>query len=110
MKYYILKNGYGEEKVYLKRNTYANNGRLAVEMYTADHDLYDVITVNIVYGQLSGDKTQYAFVDTNNGGSWGVKGFLRQYGIAKPTGKYVASGHCTYPEYCFDLSKIGGVE
>lgn len=92
--------------VKLKKNTYANNKRLAVSLFTVpDGESFATITVNIDF-PLSGDKATTAFVDTNNYDFMNIENFLQSNKIATPTGKRGESGYCVYPEYRFDLSKF----
>lgn len=98
---------YGEiYKIKLVANTYANNKRLAVQMFTVpEGEQFEIITVNIDY-PLSGDKAVTAFIDTNNCSFLNIEKFLQDNKIAIPTGRYGESGYCIYPEYKFDLSKF----
>ena len=92
--------------VKLEKNTYANNKRLAVSLFTVpDGEPFATITVNIDF-PLSGDKTTTAFVDTNNYDFMNIENFLQSNKIATPTGERGESGYCVYPEYRFDLSKF----
>ncbi len=45
-----------------------------------------------------------AFVDTNNLGQ--AEQLIAEYKLGKPTGRFVQSGYCAYPEYRFDMKKI----
>ena len=91
-------------EVELSRNSYENNGRLAVSLICLpEHEPFGTISVNINY-PLSRDEKSLTFVDTNN--YPGIEKWLRENQIAKPTGYYGRSGYCTYPEYRFDLEKL----
>lgn len=93
-------------EIRLVAHSYANNGRLAVQSFIVpDGEPFATITVNIDC-PLSGDRTMTAFIDTNNLDYLNIENFLQENQIATPTGKYGQSGFCTYPEYCFDLSKF----
>lgn len=82
------------------------NGRLALQMMiqTEEGQLepYGVPTVNFPDADVLDECC--AFVDENNFPEIGLW-FLEQ-GIAEPTGRYVESGFCAYPEFRFDTSKI----
>lgn len=93
--------------VYLRRDTYANNGRLAVCIVDKDKCTVGLVTVNLST-PLSAPHNNLAFVDENNLPGIGL--FLLQNNIAKPTGNFACSGFCIYPEYEFDLRKFGGSE
>lgn len=106
MKTYQIKSFNETYQVRLEKNSYYNNKRLAVQMYTVpNEEPFARLTVNIDY-PLSGDKDTNAFIDTNNLGFMDIEKFLTQNQIAKPTGRFGASGYCIYPEYQFDLSKF----
>jgi len=94
MKTYSYKN----RKVYIKYTTYANNGCLAVQMFTAsDNEPYAVITVNLC--SLMQDES-FAFVDENN--LPGIGKWLEANEIAIPTGFIETSGFCRYQLYAFN--------
>jgi hypothetical protein len=87
-------------KLKLHTTTYRNNGTLAVYATEGNEDFAD-ITVNLPDSMFVCDE-KTAFVDTNNC-PWAEK-FLKENGIAKPTGDYGHSGWCSYPLYEFNLS------
>ena len=93
---------FNDTEVSLKRNSYRNNGTLAMEMITVpDDEPYSMITVNICC-PLQNDK--FAFVDENN--NPGIGAWLRKNGIAKPLGYKQRSGFCLYELYEFNLAAL----
>ena len=96
-------NDYKEGKIYIYRDTYVNNGSLAVFLKNEKGEGITVITVNIEVSDYIGDE-QCAYVDTNNY-PW-VEKFLVKNNIAQPTGEIGCSGFCGYPLYRFDLNKL----
>ena len=89
----------------LVKNTYFNNGRLAVDIVNlATGESWASLTVNLVQEDLTGDKSSHAFIDTNNVGE--AVDFIKKNKIATPTGFIGLSGYCTYPEYKFDLTHL----
>lgn len=100
----------GEEyEVYLKRNSYIDNGSLAIQVFDAsDGCPFTVLTVNLeetprCYTHTK-DKESVAFVDTNNN-PWAEE-FIKNNKLGEPIGMYGHSGFCSYPLYRFDLSKL----
>lgn len=94
MKLYKL-NGYD---VFFRKSTYQYDGSLAITAYTKGEygeEQYAHITVCI-----GGAQEGCNFVDVNNLPN--VCSFLNDNNIAEPTGTYVQSGYCMYPEYRFD--------
>ena len=93
---------YNDTEVSLKRNSYRNNGSLAVEMITVpDEEPFAMITVNLGC-PLQSDRI--AFVDENN--IPGIDAWLRKNGIAKPLGYKQRSGFCTYELYSFNPAAL----
>lgn len=88
------------------REKYSNNKRLAVRLADVDDGSpFAVITVNINYPLSDNSNPALAFVDTNNlpmAADW-----LVSTGLAKPTGHIGYSGYCSYPEFEFDIKKVG---
>ena len=100
MKNYLKINCYGEDfKVEIKKNSYANNRRLAVQLVCDDGIPFGTITTNIKYPLSTLDK-YLAFIDTNNYPY--IEKWLIDNGIAYPTGHIGYSGFCAYPEYKFN--------
>ena len=87
---------YKGQQVYLKEEQYRNGGTLAVAMYTKDHELYDVITTNLMDGMQS---DSMAFLDENN--HTGIGKWLVKNSLAYPLDYHRQSGFCTYPLYTF---------
>ena len=103
-KYYKF-NFFGEDYyIRLVARNYSYNNRLAVQAYEEEGEPFAILTVNIADEELSDDAAYTAFVDTNN--LEGVEQFLIWNKIAKPTGRFVQSGFCSYPEFIFDLEKL----
>lgn len=88
-------------KVYLKKEQYRNGGTLAVAMYTKDHELYDVITTNLMDGMAS---DSMAYLDENN--HTGIGKWMEKHGLALPMYYSAKSGFCTYPLYTIFTSKF----
>ena len=104
-KYYKF-NFFGEDYyIQLVARKYNDNNRLAVQAFEEDGTPFAILTVNIPDESLSDSLSCTAFIDTNN--LDGIEQFLIQNKIAKPTGKYVRSGFCTYPEFIFNLEMLG---
>lgn len=97
--------------------SYTNNGTLALQLFNKP-DLPDgyplpedprklfcepfgVVTVNLFESGFLPYNVQ--FVDENN--LPGIGAWLRQNGIAKPTGYHAASGYCLYEAYRFNISE-----
>ena len=86
---------FNDTEVSLKRNSYRNNGTLAMEMITVpDDEPYSMITVNICCPLQN---------DNNNPG---IGAWLRKNGIAKPLGYKQRSGFCLYELYEFNLAAL----
>jgi hypothetical protein len=99
----------GEENdAVLCLDSYTNNGRIYIGLLTFDKEMeywepWCDITVNIPMTPLT-DRENCAFVDINNDPT--ITKFLKQNGLAKPTGRFAQSGWVTYPEYQFDMDKV----
>lgn len=78
---------------------YPNGNNLLIELWDNKGNR-DILTKMFI---KTDDKT-ISFVDTNNHPT--AEEFIERYGLGKPTGKYVRSGFCMYPEYVFDLDKL----
>lgn len=96
---------YGENyTLYLTKEQYCNNKRLAIIAFTKDDGEYWCdISVNLSDVEIPNDE-RLAFVDTNNA-PWAEK-FLVENEIAEPTGQGARSGFCIYPLYRFNLDKL----
>ena len=95
----------GEITVTLKRQAYLNNKRLAVEVVTYEGGAevsYAIVTKNFSEESVSGP--DYAFFDLNNYDYIYV--WMMEEGICIPTGRFVDSGFCIYPEVKFDLDML----
>lgn len=111
MKIYELKTSYGQYHIALRKGTYANNGTLYVEMVETTpkgkiKDYFDTLTTNLMFS-FANENKQY--IDTNNLGNNILK-WLKDNGIAKPTGEYGYSGYCTYPLYKFTKEALAEME
>ncbi len=96
-------------EIYLKAGTYASNNSLAIQSYDAtDKCPFATITTNLPASDSC--KKDCAFIDLNNC-PW-LPDFLENSGLAQPTGRITFSGSygCMYPEYKFDLSKMGKIK
>lgn len=95
--------------------SYTNNGTLALQLFNKP-DLPDgyplpddprklfcepfgVVTVNLFESRLLPYSVQ--FIDENN--LPGIGAWLRQNGIAQPTGVHAPSGYCLYEAYRFNI-------
>ena len=95
--------------------SYSNNGTLAIQLFNRPSlpegypmpsdprklycEPFGVVTVNLFESKLLPYNMQ--FVDENN--LPGIGAWLRQNGIAQPTGMHAASGYCLYEAYRFNL-------
>lgn len=103
-KYYVLETFGRKYKIWLEPLLYTTEN-LAVQVYDEDNEPFDIITVNLPDEELSGDFNCTAFIDTNN--VEGLWSFLIKNGIAEFTGRVGHSGFCSYPEFKFNLEKLG---
>ena len=97
--------------------SYTNNGTLAMQLFNRPElpdgyplpkdpkkqfcEPFGVVTVNLFESGYLPYNVQ--FIDENNLPGIGV--WLRQNGIAKPTGLHAASGYCLYEAYRFNLNE-----
>ena len=95
--------------------SYTNNGTLALQLFNKPDipeaylpsgdpkklfcEPVGVVTVNLFESALLPYNIQ--FVDENN--MPGIGAWLRQNGIAQPTGYHAASGYCLYEAYRFNI-------
>lgn len=95
--------------------SYTNNGTLALQLFNKPDipeaylpsedpkklfcEPFGVVTVNLFESALLPYNVQ--FVDENN--MPGIGAWLRQNGIAQPTGYHAASGYCLYEAYRFNI-------
>ena len=95
--------------------SYTNNGTLAIQLFNRPDmpegfplpedprkqfcEPFGVVTVNLFESGILPYNVQ--FVDENN--LPGIGAWLRQNGIAQPTGMHAASGYCLYEAYRFNL-------
>ena len=97
--------------------SYTNNGTLALQLFNKPDiperylpsgdpkklfcEPFGVVTVNLFESGLLPYNVQ--FVDENN--LPGIGAWLRQNGIAQPTGYHAASGYCLYEAYRFNFNE-----
>jgi hypothetical protein len=97
--------------------SYTNNGTLALQLFNKTDvpkgylpsgdpkklfcEPFGVVTVNLFESGLLPYNVQ--FVDENN--LPGIGAWLRQNGIAQPTGYHAASGYCLYEAYRFNFNE-----
>lgn len=97
--------------------SYTNNGTLALQLFNKPDiperylpsgdpkklfcEHFGVVTVNLFESGLLPYNVQ--FVDENN--LPGIGAWLRQNGIAQPTGYHAASGYCLYEAYRFNFNE-----
>jgi hypothetical protein len=95
--------------------SYTNNGTLAMQLFNRPElpegfslpddprkqfcEPFGVVTVNLFESGYLPYNVQ--FVDENN--LPGIGAWLRQNGIAQPTGYHAASGYCLYEAYRFNI-------
>lgn len=96
----ILKTDFGTYDVHAKLTTYQNNGNLAIRLVDNDFMPFAMLTVNT--DQPLNDN--YAYVDTNNC-PWAEE-FITKYNLGHPVGIARRSGHCVYPLYRFNLTRL----
>ena len=82
-------------------NSYLMNDHLAIELICDDYEPFATLTVNLP-GSLP--EKDLAYVDTNNC-PWAEE-FLKETGLAQPTGETARSGYCEYPLCKFDVERI----
>lgn len=98
-------NKYDENyKIVLRKDTYMNNGTLAVLMVViydnGEEEIWSDLTVNIFDSDIMATD-KMAFIDTNNNGDDIIQ-WLVDNGIGHPTGHNGRSGYCVYPLFKFD--------
>lgn len=103
MKVYKV-NCFGTEyEVYLKKNSYADNGTLAIEVKEFPTGMpFAILTVNIEDRDFYIDddvQNDIAFVDTNNN-PWAIE-LIEKYNLADNMHILAQSGFCMYPAYKF---------
>ncbi len=103
----ILKDYYENAEVDLcvKLTSYSYGGGLAAVAYSKANEQVDVLTVNLEFPL---DDKEIACIDVNNV-PWAEK-FLKDNGLAEPTGYALPSGFCMYPVYKFNLDKFQEVK
>lgn len=82
-----------EIKVELQLTQYANNKRLALQLWSEDGP-YATLSVNLPKAKCGEGEF---FVDTNNC-PW-AESWLDDNGIAEETGEFEMSGFCVYPKW-----------
>lgn len=85
---------YNGEKVYLRAESYRNNGHLALVMVSSDGTIRDVLTTNL-NSSLQSDSI--AFLDVNNHPD--IEKWIQKNGLGLPMGVKQRSGYCEYPLY-----------
>ena len=97
--------------------SYTNNGTLAMQLFNRPElpdgyplpkdpkkqfcEPFGVVTVNLFESGYLPYNVQ--FIDENN--LPGIGAWLRQNGIAQPTGLHAASGYCLYEAYRFNINE-----
>lgn len=98
-------NAWGKEHdVAFATNEYAENRNLYVGLVCFD-DGYPEPWSNLTVNLSVDCESNCAFIDTNNNGV-NIIGWLKDNGIAEPTGRMKASGYCIYPEVRFNSEKL----
>lgn len=92
---------YNGEPVFLKAESYRNNGRLALVMVSNDGTIRDVITVNLNSCFQSGST---AFLDINN--FPGIEKWIRKNGLGLSMNLTERSGFCEYPLYTIFTNEL----
>lgn len=82
----------------LNKQTYANNGNLAVEVLCTDGEPWSMLTVNLG-GPLPEDM---AFIDSNNNSAELIEA-CEKAGYIKPSPIVETSGFCTFRAYWITL-------
>ena len=106
-KHYKFKDFNEEYTIWLEPREYnwEDKHNLAIQAWTEDGEPFAVITVNLPDEKLSDDESCTAFIDENN--IPGLYNFLINNKIADFTGNIGYSGFCEYPEFKFNLEKLG---
>ena len=101
---------FGEKiEVVVRKVSYADNGSLAVYLFldkTYDYEPYALLTVNLQ--ESDENEKDEAYLDKNNLPY--AETFVKEYGLATPTGRVAYSGFCRYPLYKFDLARLNELE
>lgn len=86
--------------------SYSYGGSLAIQLIDVETcEFFDVITVNLEDGILTGDKDTHAYVYAHDYRDY-IPKFIEDNKLGSRTGMIGFSGFCQYPEYEFDLSKL----
>ena len=108
----FMATAYGQKwQLILLQKKYVQGGGLAVEIYDICHDYAEegeapypeplaAATVNLGVAFTG----EHAFIDTNNY-PW-LPEFLKEHGLAEPTGASARSGFCEYPLYKWNTDKF----
>ena len=86
----------------LELNRYADNGHIAVSIFSLTDGPFANVTVNLP--ETRQFPYNYGFVDTNNFPE--VEDLIYELGIGKVTQYRACSGFCIYPLYEFDEDEI----
>lgn len=92
---------YNGEQVFLKAESYRNNGNLALVMVSLDGTIRDVITVNLNSGLQS---DSLCFIDSNNHPL--AESFICENGLGVNMGVMEQSGFCQYPLFHIFLDSL----
>lgn len=85
---------YNGDTLTVERNSYSNNGTLALCLCHLDGSISDVVTKNLNHPMQS---DSMAFLDTNNYPK--IERFIEKNGLGLPMGYKARSGFCEYPLY-----------
>ena len=97
--------------VFFGVGTYANNGRLYVglmenyydEAYEMEvTDFFTDVTINVSSEPLTDESCGFVDVVANPD----IEAFLKDNGIAEPTGSFGVHGFACYPEYRFNMENV----
>ncbi len=83
-------------------NRYANNGHVALSIFSLTDGPFANLTVNLP--EADGFPKNFSFVDTNNFPEG--EDLIYELGIGKVTNFRTSSGFCVYPLYEFDEKAI----
>ena len=86
----------------LIQDSYANNGHIALSIFSPSEGPIADLTVNI--REVSEFPKYCSCVDTNDFPE--AEAVISQLRIGKPTGLFMNSGFCSYPLYVFDLKAL----
>ncbi len=96
----------GMHTITLEVEKYADNGRLAIQMWCEDDGFlepWSSLTVNIPDRELTDENC--AFIDTNNNGEE-ICHWLIENKLAEHTNRRVTSGFWSYPEFRFNMAEV----